>query len=83
MMLDPKYKLELLVVYTIGATMTASGFALTAASAWMMGTSWATAGVTFCVFLVPLNAAISTYREVRPLLPGRGQPKSEFRDGES
>lgn len=67
MMVDPKHRLELLVVYTIGATMTACGFVLTASSAWMMDTGWAVAGVTFCVFLVPLNAAISKYREIKRL----------------
>lgn len=83
MMVDPKYKLELLIVFTIGATMTACGFVLSASSAWMMGTSWAVAGVTFFVFLVPLKAAISTYREVKPLLPGRGDTESKMSDGNS
>ncbi|MQT57979.1 hypothetical protein GHO41_11565 [Pseudomonas sp. FSL R10-0399] len=72
MMVDPKYKLELLVAFTIGATMTGCGFVLSAASAWMMETGWAVPAVTFLVFLVPLKAAISTYREVKPTLPGRG-----------
>ena len=40
MQIDPKYNLELLVAFTIGATMTASGFVLAASSAWMMGTGW-------------------------------------------
>ena len=32
MQIDPKYNLELLVAFTIGATMTASGFVLAASS---------------------------------------------------
>jgi len=73
--IDPKYNLELLVAFTIGATMTASGFVLAASSAWMMGTGWPAAAVAFCVFLVPLTKAIVTYRKVRKTIPGRGEGK--------
>lgn len=71
-MINPKNKLALLVVYTIGATTTGCGFVLTASSAWMMGTHWAPAAVTFCLFLVPLKSAIDNYRQLKGQLAGLG-----------
>lgn len=83
MMVDPKYKLELLVAYTIGATTTACGFVITALSAWMMDTGWAAAGVALCVFLIPLQAAIKTYIQIKPTLPGRGDTRTGACDKDS
>lgn len=75
-MINPKNKLALLVVYTIGATTTGCGFVLTASSAWMMGTHWAPAAVTFCLFLVPLKAALDNYRLLKLQLACHGRSAS-------
>lgn len=82
-MINPKNKLALLVVYTIGATTTGCGFVLTASSAWMMGTHWAPAAVTFCLFLVTLKAAFDNYRLVKQQLTTHGGSASANDNGNS
>lgn len=81
MKMDPRYKLELLVVYCVTSTMAACGLLITASSAWMLNTGWAITILSACILVVPVYAAVTTYRELLEQIPGRS--KAAQKEGET
>lgn len=77
MKMNPIYKLELLVVYCVTSTMTACGFVITASSAWVLNTGWAVSILSACIVVVPVYAAVTTYRDLLEQIPGRGKAAAQ------
>ncbi|MHC5195078.1 hypothetical protein ACYSUW_15085 [Pseudomonas frederiksbergensis] len=67
----PFQKLQLLVVYSALSTMMGASLLIACTQAWIAGDGWLVAAIFTIMMAVPVCAAISTYRELRKMLPAQ------------